>query len=194
MGPGSAVRPWRRLSALAPACTQSNRRYQMQFANTTPGPSCRKAGSSCTSPANLAYIGVNGTMVPPSVRRHRDAGCDHGCLLFRRGGITQNHACRISELEFDAYSLKRSLPSVPWRRWSVRPVGREVMPQAPVPERIGAEAFVPHEGFASRDSDAERPFVPALSLRPSSLSPARDLLSPLPQGYGDFFLRKQNSG
>lgn len=149
MGPGFGGAPMAQASALAPACTQSNRRYQMQFANTTRWAIVPKGRVVlCTSPANLAYIGVNGTMVPairPGATVMLGAIMDASCF---GEAAYQNHACRISELEFDAYSLEAiaAVGAPGAAGLSALWVGKW-MPQAPFRNGIGAEAFVPHEGL-----------------------------------------------
>lgn len=157
---------------IALACNQDNRRFQMNFYNVR-GRAAVPRGPwvMCTDPRRLITIAIDGVAVPaiPPGAQVVLAGA-LPAMCYTQAGYG-NHACRVVDAEFDAYTLEQvaaaGLPASPngpvltafWvGKW--RP---------PVPYRfeLGAEAFVPHGGLPHQGNFTpnERSFGRAAELR-----------------------------
>jgi hypothetical protein len=136
-------------ASIALACDGRNGRFQMRYYNV-PGRATVPRGSwvICAEPRRLVTIVVNGAAVPaiPPGSMVVLAGL-LPAMCYTEAGYG-NHSCRITDAEFDSYSLE-TVVSAGASAASGGPsltafwVGKW-RPQAPYRSEVGAEAFVPH--------------------------------------------------
>ncbi len=136
---------------ISPPCTNVDRKFQVTYINV-PGLAVVPRGKVviCAAPSQISNILVDGQLVPAipgGATVTLSAVLPEMC--FTEAGYG-NHACRVTDLEFDAYRLVKVAYVDP--RTS-RPVAGSQLsglwygkwrPNAPFRDELGATAFMPH--------------------------------------------------